>query len=313
MISKALDEGKEIRVIFFYISKAFDRVWHRGFLYKLKKMGIVGDLLLCFKDYLTNRKQRVVINGKESSWKTVNASVPQGSILGPLLFLISINVIVDEVNCPIKLFADDTSIYAIVNTPLITSLSLNSNLQKVQNWHAPKKTESMIISRKVEPQFHPPLYFNNVPIKNVTTHKHLGLTFSNDGSWTTHINEIVTKASSRLNIIRKLKFKVDRKSLEHMYFGYVRPILEYADVIWDNCPNYMKEKLEYINYETARIITGATKLTSIRILLQECGWETLEERRNKHKILLFHKMVNKTVPEYLSNLVPSSFGQTHQI
>jgi hypothetical protein len=107
----------------------------------------------------------------------------------------------------------------------------------------------MIISRKVESQFHPPLYFNNVPIKNVTTHKHLGLTFSNDGSWAIHINEITAKASSRLNIIRNLKFKVDRKSLEHMYFNYVCPILEYANVIWDNCPNYIKEKLEHINYE----------------------------------------------------------------
>jgi hypothetical protein len=112
MFSKALDEGKEIRVIFFDISKAFDRVWH---------MGIVGDLLLWFKDYLTNRKQRVVINGKESSWKTVNAGVPQGSIFVPLLFLIFINDIIDEVNCPIKLFTDDTSIYAIVDNPLITS------------------------------------------------------------------------------------------------------------------------------------------------------------------------------------------------
>jgi hypothetical protein len=65
-----------------------------------------------------------------------------------------------------------------------------------------------------------------------------------------------------------------------MYFSYVRPILEYADVVWDNCPNYIKEKLEHINYEAACIITGATKLTNIRILLQECGWETLEADQN---------------------------------
>ena len=185
-------------------------------------MAIVGDLLLWFKDYLTNRKQRLVINGKESSWKTVNAGVRQRSILSPSLFPMFINDIVDEVNCPIKLYADNISIYAIVDKPLITSLSLNSNLQKVQNWSNrwlvnfnPKKIESMIISRKVEPQFHPPLYFNNVPITNVATHTLLGLTFSNDGSWTTHVNEIMTKVSSRLNIIRKLKFKVDRKSLVH--------------------------------------------------------------------------------------------------
>ena len=72
-----------------------------------------------------------------------------------------------------------------------------------------------------------------------------------------------------------MKFKVDRKLLEHMYFSYGRLILEYADAVWDNCPNNIKEKLEHINYEATRIITGATTLTTIRILLQECGWETL--------------------------------------
>jgi hypothetical protein len=76
---------------------------------------------------------------------------------------------------------------------------------------------------------------------------------------------------------RRLKFKVDRKLLEHMHFSYFRPILEYADVIWDNCPNYIKEKLEHINYEAARIITGATKLTSIRIVLQDKLYENVHE------------------------------------
>ena len=251
IFSKALDEGKEIRIIFFDISKAFDRVWHRGLLFKLKKMGIVGDLLLWLKDYLSNRKQRVVINGKESSWENISAGVPQGSILGPLLFLIFINDIVSEVNCPIKLFADDTSIYAIVENPLVASIQLNSDLQKIHEWSQrwlvnfnPRKTESIIISRKGEPRLHPPLYMNHVEIKTVVTHKHLGLTFSQDGSWTSHIDEIISKANSRLNILRKLKFKLDRRSLEQMYISYIRPLFEYADVIWDNCPDYMKDKLE---------------------------------------------------------------------
>ena len=86
--SKALDAGKEIRVVFFDISKAFDRVWHKGLIYKLSKMGITGNLLDWIKSYLSSRKQRVVINGIESDWIYINAGVPQGSILGPLFFLI---------------------------------------------------------------------------------------------------------------------------------------------------------------------------------------------------------------------------------
>ena len=175
----------------------------------------------------------------------------------------------------------------------------------------PQKTESMVITRKLDFVSHPPLTMNQVSIKSVTSHKHLGLTFSSDGTWNTHIDEIISKASKRLNLIRKLKFKVDRKSLEKMYFSFIRPVLEYADVIWDNCPEYMKLKLEQINYEAARIVTGATKLTTISLLLLECGWETLEARRKKHKLMLFHKMVHGNTPEYLSNLVPASFSQTH--
>lgn len=112
-------------------------------------------------------------------------------------------------------------------------------------------------------------------------------------------------------MLRRLKFKADRKTLEVMYFSYVRPILEYADVIWDNCPEYLKDRLEQINYEAARIVTGVTKLTSLQILLKETGWETLRERRKNHKLILFHQMANNNSPAYLSNLVPTNFGQSH--
>ena len=111
---KALDEGKEMRAIFCDISKAaFDRVWHKDLLFKLKSVGIGGSLLNWFTDYLDNRVQRVVLPGISSSWASVNPGVPQGSILGPLFFLVYINDIVEDINSTIRLFADDTSLYVI--------------------------------------------------------------------------------------------------------------------------------------------------------------------------------------------------------
>lgn len=96
-----------------------------------------------------------------------------------------------------------------------------------------------------------------------------------------------------------------------MYFSLIRPILEYADVIWDNCTEYMKDKLEQINYEAARIVAVASQLTSLNILMLETGWKTLRDRRTSHKIILFHQMVNNNAPIYLSNLVPPSHGELH--
>ena len=100
----AVDQNKEIRVIFLDISKAFDKVWHKGLLFKLQQCGIGGSLLQWFSSYLTDRQQRVVINGHASDWGNITAGVPQGSVLGPLLFLIYINDITNNVqSCNIRL------------------------------------------------------------------------------------------------------------------------------------------------------------------------------------------------------------------
>ena len=98
------------------------------------------------------------------------------------------------------------------------------------------------------------------------------------------------KAWTRINIMRKLKFQLDRKSLETIYIVFIRPLLEYGDVIWDNCTQYEKRELDKIQNEAARIVTGATKLVSLNTLYSEIRWETLEQRRKNHRLTLFYKM-----------------------
>ncbi|MES9994334.1 MAG: reverse transcriptase family protein [Candidatus Thiodiazotropha sp.] len=310
---QALDAGKEVRAVFCDISKAFDRVWHSGLLHKLQAAGVTGEVLAWFKNYLCDRKQRVILPGTVSDWKFIRAGVPQGSILGPLLFLLYINDIVNDIGSNIRLFADDTSLFIIVDDPLTAAGSLNTDLNRISQWAAtwlvsfnPAKTESLLISRKRNRQHHPPLFMQDHQITEVESHKHLGLYLSNDCTWHKHIDFITEKAWYRINILRKLKYKLDRKSLETIYLTFIRPLLEYGDIIWNNCTQQEKIELDKIQNEAARIATGATKLVSIDILYKEIGWETLEQRRNNHKLTLFYKMINSLTPLYLTSLVPQA-------
>ena len=181
-----LDSGKEIRVVFCDISKAFDRVWHKGLLFKLKQYGISGNLLVWFERYLSGRSQRLVLDGSNSEWKTINAGVSQGSILHPLLFLLFINDIVTDIKASITLFADDTSLYVTVDTPQNAADIINRDLEKIHQWSVnwlvkfnPQKTETMVISRKLIKPLHPTLEMNSQILQQGTNHKHLGLFFSN--------------------------------------------------------------------------------------------------------------------------------------
>ena len=137
--------------------------------------------------------QRVVINGSNSNWLPIRAGIPQGSILGSLLFIIFINYIVNEINAEIKLFADDTSLYLIVDNPSDTAFLLNQDLNKIQRWSEkwlvqfnPNKAESMVISSKRNKPYHPPLQMNDQDL-------HLGVIISDNGQWNDHIDYIVKK------------------------------------------------------------------------------------------------------------------------
>ena len=145
---------------------------------------------------------------------------------------------------------------------------------------------------------------NNIAIQEVEHHKHLGVTLSANGTWHEHISNIKEKAWKRINVMRKFKFTLDRQSLEIMYKTFIRPVIEYADIVWDNISISDQEDLERIQLEAARIISGATRLVSFDNLYTETCLEPLKSRRQKHKLCLFYKMYNSLTPSYLSDMLP---------
>ena len=218
--------------------------------------------------------------------------MPQGSILGPTLFLIYINDIVRELGSNIRLFADDTSLYIIVDNSVNAAFQLNADLQKIYNWSLvwlvdfqPNKTVSLVESRKCNKPDHPhPLFMGNTQIKEVKKHKHLGLIFCSDGQWTQHISYISEKAWKRIGSLRRNIFILDKLFLLKLYVTYIRSLFEYSNVVWDHCSMENKRNMESIQIDALRIITGVTKLCSIQKLHDDTGLQTLQARRSKAKL-----------------------------
>ena len=215
-IYKAFDGNPslETRGVFLDMSKAFDKIWHDGLLYKLKNYGVEGDFYNILKNYLQNRKQKVVLNGQYSSWLDINAGVPQGSVLGPLLFLIYINDLPENLVSVSKLFADDTSIFSTVSEINKSSEDLNQDLSTVNNWafqwkmafnpDPNKQATEVIFSRKRKPVNHPTLYFNDTPVTTAPFQKHLGLYLDEKLTFGHHLNEKISKANKGIGLIKRL-------------------------------------------------------------------------------------------------------------
>ena len=204
--SQAVDNQKEIRVVFLDIKKAFDKVWHKGIIHKLSRCGIRGELLHWFKSYLCDRMQRVIINGQCSDWSTVGAGVPQGSVLGPLLFILYINDITSVVNFSnIRLFADDTCLFIEVDNRIDAAIRIENDLVNIERWaklwlvdFAPEKTKSLTVSKKKDKHVNPSVRFKGHIIEDVTAHTYLGLLFNPNLSWNPHIHYVEQKAHKNI-------------------------------------------------------------------------------------------------------------------
>ena len=146
-------------------------------------------------------------------------------------------------------------------------------------------------------------------VKEVASHKHLGLTLSNDLTWTSHIKTIVEKATQRLGSLRRHKFLLDRKSLKKMYTTFILPLLEYGNIVWDNCYMENAKVIESIQLDAARIITGATKVCSTQKLYDESGIEPLQNCRTIQKLCHLFKIINDLTPLYLLTILPERVQQ----
>ena len=324
-IHSSLDVNLDVRYVFLDMSKAFDKVWHEGLLYKLKQNGIEGKLLALLESYLFKRQQRVVINGFESEWGEIKSGVPQGSVLGPLLFLIYINDLEVGIKSHIKFFADDTSLFSIVKDCNTSANELNHDLDLISTWahnwkmsfnpDPSKQAVQMIFSRKRKKTNHPNIYFNESEVKTVNEHKHLGLILDSKLTFASHINEKITKARKGLGILKSLRRYLSVKTLDNIYKMYIRPHLDFCDIIY-HVPcitnpfdssinlNYLMNAIERIQYQAALSITGAWQGTCLDKIYEELGWESLTNRRYCRRLSQFFKIKNDLNPDYLKEPVP---------
>ena len=305
----------EVRSVFLDISKAFDKVWHKGLLYKLKCMGISGEIYKLFENYLSGRFQRVVLNGQTSSWRPILAVVPQGSILGPLLFLIYINDLPNELKSNAKLFADDTSLFTIVKDENESSDVLNNDLLLISKWafnwkmlfnpDTNKPAQEVLFSKKKKAESHPTISLNNIQVKRSSYQKHLGLILDEKLNFKQQIDSAISKINKGIAVIKKLRYNLPRKSLITIYKTFLKPLTDYGDIIYDQPQNEsFCEKLESVQYKFALAITGAIQESSREKNYQELGLESLKSRRWYKRLCWMFKIMNEKGPNYSTNLIP---------
>ena len=171
-----------------------------------KTNSISDELLNILTDFLDNRTQRVILNGQYSSWAKVEAGVPQGSILGPLLFLIYINDLSDNLASNPKLFSDNTSLFSVVKNVDASNIDLNNGLKKIGEWAFQWK-----MSFKVQTTNHPPLFFNENVILKTTLQKHLGMFLDNKLNFSGHLKTIFQKTNKTIGLLHKLQTLLPRE------------------------------------------------------------------------------------------------------
>ena len=307
---KSRDVGNQLDVIILDFSKAFDTFPHRRLLGKLEHYGVKGSLLAWIESFLIGRTQSVLVDGVRSKEEAVMSGVPQGTVLGPLLFILYINDLPAQVHSATRcrLFADDCLLYRVIHSAQ-DQIQLQDDLKNLQQWAAdwgmvfnPSKCFLMTISRG---STHLPHFYElcGVVLKCVENEKYLGVTLSHDLTWGSHIAKITTKANQKLGFIKRNLRGSPRELKRLAYIAFVRSGLEYASAVWD--PHLAKDRdsIEKTQRRAARWITSTyTWKASVTDLLTQLNLEPLEDRRRISRLVFMYKILNGHVavpPEHM--------------
>ena len=317
--SRILDEGGTIDAIYCDFMKAFDKVPHERLLHKIHQYGITGNVLGWIKSFLTNRTQQVCIKNTLSDKAPVTSGIPQGSVLGPLLFVIYINDLPNVVDGEtfVYLFADDTKVFRDIKS-VQDSVILQNDINQLKKWSDkwllkfhPQKCVSMTICNKSEPG----LAEKTKRSYNMDGHKlnisdcekDIGIHVDEHLSFDVHINYIVNKANRILAIIRKSFEYMDLPTFSYLYKGLVRPQLEYATPVWS--PHLMRqiEAIENVQIRATKMVPGLSNLTYPE-RLRKLDIPTLSYRRLRGDMITMFKLNCKPITGAYDSSLPTLFA-----
>ena len=272
------------------------------------------DVISFFKSYLGNRKQQVLINGTYSSFGSIKHGVPQGSVLGPLLFCIFINdlpLCISNETVTLEMFADDTTVHSSDTDITIVNQGLQKSLHEISNWCAsncmiinPIKTKSMVITTRQKHQRAPlslNLFINNKTIEQVTEHKILGIKVDSQFKWLPHIESVCKKISRNLFLLSTLRYYTDVNSRLLFYNAHIRSHIDYISTAWDGASHVHLKKLNSLHRRAVKLILPEPLLSTDQ-KLNTLGLLPLETHLKFNKLVLMFKVWNTNLPKLICDL-----------